>query len=99
MSTIPQAQSQISEKPAPNAVTHAMDAKQKAADVDRKMRFYGVIQAFREGRYPDNKQIDVSVLSTSGGPYAKSLGVYVDVGCADADCIGIVLLVSSFRMH
>lgn len=24
----------------------------------RQIRFYGVIQAFREGRYPDNKQID-----------------------------------------
>ncbi|PWN48589.1 hypothetical protein IE53DRAFT_375503 [Violaceomyces palustris] len=58
MSTLPEATSQISENPAKNTVTHATDPKQKKEDVDRKMRFFGVIQAFREGRYPDNKQID-----------------------------------------
>lgn len=58
MSTVPTAVSQISENPSANAVTSAVGSKQKAADVDRKMRFFGVIQAFREGRYPDNQQID-----------------------------------------
>nr|CDI56129.1 conserved hypothetical protein [Melanopsichium pennsylvanicum 4] len=58
MSTVPAAVSQVSEKPAANAVTSAVGSRQKAADVDRKMRFFGVIQAFREGRYPDNHQID-----------------------------------------
>lgn len=50
--------SQVSENPDKNAVTRAMDTKDKKADVDRKMRFYGVLAAFREGRYPDNGQID-----------------------------------------
>ncbi|KDN53599.1 hypothetical protein K437DRAFT_241804 [Tilletiaria anomala UBC 951] len=58
MSQVALATSQISESPDKNAVTKAVDPKQKAADVDRKMRFYGVLQAFREGRYPDNEQID-----------------------------------------
>ncbi|GAC75401.1 hypothetical protein PANT_15c00056 [Moesziomyces antarcticus T-34] len=58
MSTVPTAVSQVSENPSANAVTSAVSANQKNADVDRKMRFFGVIQAFREGRYPDNKQID-----------------------------------------
>ncbi|KAN0063714.1 hypothetical protein ACQY0O_003764 [Thecaphora frezii] len=58
MSTLPPAQSQISEKPSKNAVTSAVDPKLKEAEVDRKTRFYGVIRAFQEGRYPDNKQID-----------------------------------------
>jgi len=30
----------------------------QAADIDRKLRLYGVIQAFRGGRLPDNAQID-----------------------------------------
>jgi hypothetical protein len=30
----------------------------KVADVDRKIHFCGVIEAFRQGRIPDNKQID-----------------------------------------
>ncbi|KAJ1026312.1 hypothetical protein NDA16_002399 [Ustilago loliicola] len=58
MSTVPTAVSQISENPSKNAVVHAVNPNQKAADVDRQMRFFGVIQAFHEGRYPDNQQID-----------------------------------------
>jgi len=30
----------------------------QAADIDRKVRLYGIIQAFRDGRLPDNAQID-----------------------------------------
>ncbi|KAK0522256.1 hypothetical protein OC842_006516 [Tilletia horrida] len=58
MSHVPALQSQISEKPARNAVTAASNPAAVKADVDRKMRFYGVLQAFREGRYPTNEQID-----------------------------------------
>lgn len=58
MSTVAQAVSQVSENPSKNAVVSATNPHQKAADVDRQMRFFGVIQAFREGRYPDNQQID-----------------------------------------
>lgn len=58
MSTVPKAVSQVSENPGKNAVVHAVDPNQKAADVDRQMRFFGIIQAFREGRFPDNQQID-----------------------------------------
>ncbi|SAM85576.1 uncharacterized protein UBRO_13922 [Ustilago bromivora] len=58
MSTVPKAVSQVSENPGKNAVVHAVDPNQKAADVDRQMRFFGIIQAFREGRFPDNQQIN-----------------------------------------
>ncbi|SPC61997.1 uncharacterized protein UHOD_13922 [Ustilago sp. UG-2017b] len=58
MSTVPKAVSQVSENPGKNAVVHAVDPNQKAADVDRQMRFFGIIQAFREGRFPDNQQVD-----------------------------------------
>ncbi|CDS81922.1 uncharacterized protein SPSC_00104 [Sporisorium scitamineum] len=58
MSKVDASVSQIAENPSGNAVTKAVGSHAKAADVDRKMRFFGVIQAFREGRYPDNQQID-----------------------------------------
>lgn len=79
--SLPQAQRDISEKPAAGAVTDPVNKEQMQADVDRKvcatranlnfavhpiltlplfeqLRFYGVIQALREGKYPDNQQID-----------------------------------------
>lgn len=52
------ATSEISAHPGKNSVTHATDRTAQAADVDRKMRFYGVIEAFRAGKLPDNQQID-----------------------------------------
>ncbi len=58
--SVPKAVSEVSESPAKYSVARATDPKEKKADVDRKMRFYGVFEAFRQGRYPDNKQIDVS---------------------------------------
>lgn len=45
------------DKPGATAVTVPQDPKFKNADVDRKMRFYGVVEAFRQGRMPDNEQI------------------------------------------
>ncbi|KAG9004988.1 hypothetical protein FRB90_010641 [Tulasnella sp. 427] len=52
------ANSEISAHPGKNSVTHATDRAAQAADVDRKMRLYGVIEAFRAGKVPDNQQID-----------------------------------------
>ncbi|EJD40905.1 hypothetical protein AURDEDRAFT_153456 [Auricularia subglabra TFB-10046 SS5] len=48
----------VSEKPPANAVTVPNDPQALQADVQRKMKFYGVIQAFRNGRMPTNAQID-----------------------------------------
>ncbi|KAI5117290.1 hypothetical protein M0805_006812 [Coniferiporia weirii] len=56
--SLPTAPRDISNHPASGAVTDPVNKEQKDADVDRKLRFYGVIQAFREGRVPDNQQID-----------------------------------------
>ncbi|EJD07781.1 uncharacterized protein FOMMEDRAFT_16402 [Fomitiporia mediterranea MF3/22] len=56
--SLPTAPRDISENPQAGAVTDPVNKQQKDADVDRKLRFYGVIEAFREGRLPDNQQID-----------------------------------------
>ncbi|KAG8696444.1 hypothetical protein FRC08_007147, partial [Ceratobasidium sp. 394] len=56
--SLPQATKDTSAHPGPNAVTEPTVASTMQADVDRKMRLYGVIEAFREGRLPDNQQID-----------------------------------------
>ncbi|KAI5993190.1 hypothetical protein EDC04DRAFT_2872684 [Pisolithus marmoratus] len=56
--SLPTAHKDISDHPASGAVTAPVDRRAQEADVDRKLRFYGVIQAFRQGRMPDNRQID-----------------------------------------
>ncbi|KAH7912681.1 hypothetical protein BJ138DRAFT_1147826 [Hygrophoropsis aurantiaca] len=56
--SLPPATKDISEHPASGSVVAPTDKKLKEEDVDRKIRFYGVIEAFRQGRMPDNKQID-----------------------------------------
>ncbi|TDL17145.1 hypothetical protein BD410DRAFT_682420, partial [Rickenella mellea] len=48
----------ISEHPPTGAAASPVDKQAKEADVDRKLRFYGVIKAFLQGRMPDNQQID-----------------------------------------
>ncbi|KAF8301114.1 hypothetical protein DL93DRAFT_2122133 [Clavulina sp. PMI_390] len=60
--SLPLATKEISNSPGKNAVTSPTDKAVMQADIDRKMRFYGVIQAFRENRYPDNVQIDETLL-------------------------------------
>jgi hypothetical protein len=56
--SLPNAAKDTTEHPPKNAVAAPVNKQEKAADVDRKLRFYGVIQAFRQGRYPSNDQID-----------------------------------------
>ncbi|KAK4051027.1 hypothetical protein OIV83_003156 [Microbotryomycetes sp. JL201] len=57
MSHNPKATQQVSEHPAKTAVTHPTDPKFKQVDSERKLRFYGVLQALRAGKYPTNEQI------------------------------------------
>ncbi|KAI0279401.1 hypothetical protein BGY98DRAFT_968754 [Russula aff. rugulosa BPL654] len=56
--SLPNAAKDTTEHPPKNAVAAPVNKQEKDADVDRKLRFYGVIQAFRQGRYPSNGQID-----------------------------------------
>ncbi|KAG8786305.1 hypothetical protein FRC16_001757 [Serendipita sp. 398] len=56
--SLPPATKTISSSPGKNAVTDPTDKAALEKDIDRKMRLYGVIQAFRAGRMPDNAQID-----------------------------------------
>ncbi|KAI0245752.1 hypothetical protein BJV78DRAFT_1260530 [Lactifluus subvellereus] len=56
--SLPNAIRDTTEHPSKNAISAPVDRQEKIADVDRKLRFYGVIEAFRQGRYPSNQQID-----------------------------------------
>lgn len=56
--SLPEAKKSVSEKPAKDSVTSPTNKQELEADVDRKLKFYGIIQAFRQGRMPDNAQID-----------------------------------------
>ncbi|KAI0765239.1 hypothetical protein C8Q74DRAFT_1039176 [Fomes fomentarius] len=56
--SLPQTQKDIGDKPAAMSVVDPVDKKAQAADVDRKLRFYGVIKAFSESRIPSNEQCD-----------------------------------------
>ncbi|GAA5906426.1 uncharacterized protein JCM6883_004476 [Sporobolomyces salmoneus] len=47
---------EISENPSKNAVTSPTDPKVKQVDIDRKLKLYGVIEAFRQGKMPNNEQ-------------------------------------------
>ncbi|KAK8854853.1 hypothetical protein IAR55_003592 [Kwoniella newhampshirensis] len=49
---------QISEHPGKMGVTSAASGAELEADVQRKMKLWGVIEAFNDGRMPDNRQID-----------------------------------------
>ncbi|KAG1792741.1 uncharacterized protein HD556DRAFT_1377609 [Suillus plorans] len=56
--SLPPATQDISEHPKAGSVAAPTDKAAKEADVSRKINFYGVIEAFRQGRMPDNHQID-----------------------------------------
>lgn len=62
MTTLPVAQRVIAERPPKNSVAAPTILSEQEADIDRKLRLYGVVQAFRNGRMPDNAQIDETLL-------------------------------------
>jgi hypothetical protein len=56
--SLPVAPKQTTEKPAPGAVIEPVNKADQDVDINRKIKLYGAIQAFRDGRLPDNAQID-----------------------------------------
>jgi len=56
--SLPNAPKDVSDHPAKGSVVDPVNKQIQAADVDRKLRFYGVIEAFRQYRMPSNEQID-----------------------------------------
>jgi hypothetical protein len=56
--SLPPATRDISTNPAKGSVTVPNNAANKQADVERKFKLYGVISAFRQGKMPNNEQID-----------------------------------------
>ena len=72
--SLPNAQQNISDSPPKGSVAAPVDKQAQAADIDRKLRFYGVVQAFRESRMPTNDQIDRTLqhlLSNSSVPESE----------------------------
>ncbi|KAI9441014.1 hypothetical protein H4582DRAFT_2074783 [Lactarius indigo] len=59
--SLPNATRDTTEHPSKYAVPAPVNRREQAADVDRKLRFYGAIEAFRQGRYPSNQQIDAAL--------------------------------------
>ena len=56
--SLPPAAKDVSSHPAANSVVDPVNKQAQAADVDRKLRFYGVVHALSESKMPTNKQID-----------------------------------------
>ncbi|KAF9235766.1 hypothetical protein BU15DRAFT_89476 [Melanogaster broomeanus] len=56
--SLPPATKDISDHPQPGSVTAPVDKEALEADVNRKIRLYGVVQGLRQGQMPDNNQID-----------------------------------------
>ncbi|KAI0077531.1 hypothetical protein K474DRAFT_1661627 [Panus rudis PR-1116 ss-1] len=56
--SLPNASKDISEHPAKGTVTDPVDKGKLEADVDRKLKLYGAINALKESRMPTNEQID-----------------------------------------
>ncbi|TDL15269.1 hypothetical protein BD410DRAFT_778263 [Rickenella mellea] len=56
--SLPATKQAITEHPPAGHVTDPVNKRAKDADIDRKLRFFGVIEAFHQGRLPDNSQID-----------------------------------------
>lgn len=56
--SLPAAKKQVGFHPAPDSVTEPVNRQEKDLDIDRKIRLYGTIEAFRKGRLPSNEQID-----------------------------------------
>jgi len=51
----------ISETPTRGSVVDPVDKAAKDADIERKLKFFGVIQAFRRGKFPSNHQVDAAL--------------------------------------
>jgi hypothetical protein len=56
--SLPQATKDVSDHPAKGSVVDPVNKAEMQADIDRKIKLYGVFEAFRQGRMPNNKQID-----------------------------------------
>ncbi|OCH91664.1 hypothetical protein OBBRIDRAFT_834003 [Obba rivulosa] len=59
--SLPTAQKDISEKPVAFSVTNPVDKEKANRDIERKLRFYGVVSAMQQSRMPTNDQIDAAL--------------------------------------
>ncbi|WRT68357.1 uncharacterized protein IL334_005333 [Kwoniella shivajii] len=56
--SLPATHTEISAHPSRMGVTTAASGAELEADIQRKLKLWGVFEAFRDGRLPDNHQID-----------------------------------------
>ncbi|EMD37684.1 hypothetical protein CERSUDRAFT_105609 [Gelatoporia subvermispora B] len=59
--TLLMATKDISEKPSAFSVTNPVDKEKANRDIERKLRFYGVVSALQQSRVPTNDQIDAAL--------------------------------------
>ncbi|KAL1405701.1 hypothetical protein Q8F55_007369 [Vanrija albida] len=69
---------EISANPTSGSVNVHTDRRELEADINRKVDFFGVIEAFRDGKLPDNRQIESAL------DYAKGHS-FVDVNKLSED--------------
>lgn len=56
--SLPTAPKDISEHPMPTSVVEPVDRNKVQRDIDRKIRFYGIIAAMRQSKLPTNDQMN-----------------------------------------
>lgn len=56
--SLPTAPKDVSDKPTKGSVVDPVDKTKLQQDVDRKLKLFGVINAFKQSRMPSNEQID-----------------------------------------
>lgn len=59
--SLPNASKDVSDKPQQGSVTDPVNRTKLEEDVGRKLKLYGVINAFKESRMPTNEQIDTTL--------------------------------------
>ncbi|WWC71598.1 uncharacterized protein I206_105556 [Kwoniella pini CBS 10737] len=58
MTGLPATRTEVTANPSKMGVTVAASGAELESDIQRKLKLWGVVQAFRDGRLPDNHQID-----------------------------------------
>ncbi len=61
-----------SNHPGKNEVTVPMNISQRDADVERKVQLYAMYEAFKNGKLPSNKQIDIALNSAIDSDMLKN---------------------------
>lgn len=97
MSSLPEAKKVVSENPPKDSVAAPTVKVDQERDVDRKLRLYGVIKALRNGRMPDNAQLDASLLYARDHSLINAAKLSTDGQKLVVDTQRIIETVRSYR--